>query len=413
MKKTFALLFLKIGSAALTYISNALVTRSVSTKDAGYYFLFTTIITIFSGISKLGLDIQSIKKVSVYSTHQKRNELEDYVNNTLLLLILFDLIIALPVISVTYFTIDNKTAIYFVGFALIFYSIKDVIAAMLRGIQQYYQAGFILNSSLPLLLTILLGLNFIFHQKLNIYLIYSISCFFSFFCGILFLLKNKIFKFSFKKDIKIASLTKVINVNKYMITLFLMAINWLPNILVGFFLNVESVAVFNVINRTAVLISFIYIAAENYVSPKIASHFSQGNHRELELLLIKMSKVSFIVSTLVIIGTIAGSKYIMGFFGKNYVPYSSLFVLLAIAQYVNVLTGNAATFMIMTNREKVVKYIYLFTVVAIIILIPLTSSFGNLYYVTISYALVIMLYNIALTVIAKLRYQTRVTFMVP
>ncbi len=413
MKKTFNLLLVKVFSAGLTYVSNALITNSFSTTEAGYYFLFTTLIIIFSGISRLGFEIQSIKVVALHNVHGEKDAIRNYINKTIVLLIIFDLIMAVPLTIVTAYFVKSAVAVYLVGVTMVCFAIKDVISAMLRGLQKYYHAGFILNSSVPLVLTILCGIFFFIKKGYNPYYFFFFGCLFSFVMGTAFLVRNKVLSFSFKDKIDLRALTKTIDVNKYLITISLMGINFLPNILVGTFLNVQSVAVFTVISRTSLIISYIYIAVESYIAPKIASHHVLGEVSEIRRLLVRLSKLSFAVSTIVVFLAIYFSKTIMHFFGKQYTEFYLLFDMMAIAQYLNVLTGSAGTFMIMTNRDVIVRNVYFFTIGGIIVLLPIAGHFGNLTIAVGVYSALIICYNVSLTLIAKFKFDMRSTFLMP
>ena len=228
-----------------------------------------------------------------------------------------------------------------------------------------------------------------------------------------FLARNKVLSFSFKEKIDLRALTKTIDPNKYLITISLMAINFLPNILVGSFLNVQSVAVFTVISRTSLIISYVYIAVESYIAPKIASHHVLGEVSEIRRLLVRLSKLSFAVSTVVVFCAIYFSKTIMHFFGKQYTEFYLLFDMMAIAQYLNVLTGSAGTFMIMTNRDVIVRNVYFFTIGGIIVLLPIAGHFGNLTVAVGVYSALIICYNVTLTLIAKFKFDMRSTFLMP
>lgn len=411
MIKTVKLLLVKILSAVLTYSANALITNLLSLKDTGYYFLFITIVTLFSAINKLGLDFSSVKTVSILHSKNDIAAIRTYNYDILAVIVFFGLILCLPLSIVTFFSVHSVSAVLLSGVALILLTMKDVIASILRGIQKYYEAGFIQNSSLPLVLVIIFGFSYWRHLPINPYIAYAACASFCFCTGIFFLHRNQ--AFSFKKSFSVQAAKKVINYNKYLISIFFMGITWLPNVLVSIFLDVESVALFNVVNRSAIIISFVYIAVENYIQPKIAAYHDRSEYSELQTLLVKMSKLSFVVSSIVVIGCIAFASLIMGFFGEIYASNSNLFVIMSVAQYLNVITGSAATFMMMTNREVVVRNVYLFTLIGICIIIPFVSYLLNIYYTVLAYAVCLIILNVVLAIIARVKYKTSVSFLIP
>lgn len=413
MKKTLGLFGIKIVSAVLTYAANAIITNYLSVEDAGYYFLFTTIILLFSGVTKLGFDSTAIREVAIYRSKGDSAGIKHFIFNTLALLTVTSIVLSLPLTGIVFFFIKKNSAIALVGITMLFFTLKEVIAAMLKGLQQYYQAGFIQNSSLPIGLIIFFGFCYITKLKADEFLGYLFCVVLCISAGLIFLYKNKVLPKINLSSFSVKQSFKLIDYNYYMLGLFLLAINWLPNVIVGAFLKVEDVAIFNVMNRTAIIISFIYIAVEGYIAPKIAHHFEKKEDKEIQILLSKVSKLSFAISTVVVAAALITSKFCLKLFGPVYAKNYLLFDILAVAQYINVLTGSGATFLSFTRRQKIVRNVYFITMLLIAIIMPIISSLTGLFYTTVAYALIIIGYNLTLTIIARVKFKTRVSFLVP
>src|SRR4051812_2191131 len=111
MKKSIILLLIRIAAAILAYVSNFFITHIYNSKDAGYYFLFTTIIIVLSGVTKLGMEFQSLKTISILNSQNDNYKIKSFVYDVIVLLLLSNFVAIVPLIFIVYFTIHNVIAV--------------------------------------------------------------------------------------------------------------------------------------------------------------------------------------------------------------------------------------------------------------------------------------------------------------
>lgn len=149
-------------------------------------------------------------------------------------------------------------------------------------------------------------------------------------------------------------------------------------LLSGVLLSAEDVAIFMVANRL-VLVSGLVLLAVNMMSAPTFSKLYKNN--ELQALCVYAKKTT--VLTLVIgmpylILLVVFPDWLLSFFGEQYVPYSWVVRILAVAAFINLATGSSGYLMIMSGLEKEYRNIVLITaILSMLILVP-AMYFENL-----------------------------------
>jgi O-antigen/teichoic acid export membrane protein len=402
----------KVASAGLAYLVNILIAKFFLIEEVGQYFLFSTWIIIFSAFSKMGLDLNSVKVIPTFLSKDDNKGLNSYVKNVKGVMLINSIILGIPLTFIVYYLSKNYFIAAFSFLSLYAYATKDIYAAILRGHLEYVRSSIVLNISIPFFSVLILISIYFLSTNIISYTIFNISSIIALILGIYFMsniyetnLLNP-FKVEYKKAIK------AINFIKYQITLLTVMIIWLPNILISFFFEVESVAIFNISNRTAVFISFIYIAIENYIAPKISSLYEKREYKKIEILLISMSKLAFLISSCLLLVFLIFSSEILLLFGEKYKDDNSFLVIMSCAQYINVISGNAASYLLMTGREEEVRKAYIIVVLVMITVLSIISFiFSNIFIFTIIYGIIISMYNIWLAFIVYRKYNLRVSFL--
>lgn len=155
------------------------------------------------------------------------------------------------------------------------------------------------------------------------------------------------------------------------------AVNWGGQFAAGAWASADEVAFLAVAQRTANLVSFILIAVNLVLAPRFAALFRQGREAEVQRLAIKSVRAMLAVALPMLALVILIPERIMGLFGPEFEAAAPLLLVLALGQFVNVVTGSVTYLLAMAGHEKDLRNMVLFTgPFAIVLALVLTPIFG-------------------------------------
>jgi len=159
-----------------------------------------------------------------------------------------------------------------------------------------------------------------------------------------------------------------------------LAVNWAGQFVAGMWTSAEEVAFLAVAQRTANLVSFILIAVNLVLAPRFAALFRQGRDAEVRRLAITSVRAMLIIALPMLAMVMLFPKRIMALFGPGFEAAAPLLVVLALGQFVNVVTGSVAYLLAMAGHEKDLRNMVMFTgpfaIVAALVLTPAFGVFG-------------------------------------
>jgi O-antigen/teichoic acid export membrane protein len=194
----------------------------------------------------------------------------------------------------------------------------------------------------------------------------------------------------------------------YNIALMNLIMTWSATIILGTLGQVSEIGIFQVANRTAVLIAFLLTSINTIAAPKFASLYYKGEMQALSKSARQSSALMVLAVTPLLVLMIIFPRTILGLFGPDFGDGALLLRLLSIGQFINVATGSVGYLLMMTGHERILNLNI--TIAAIIHLclclwlIPQMGALGA----AIATALPIALVNLlsAYFVYAKLRIVT-------
>jgi O-antigen/teichoic acid export membrane protein len=175
----------------------------------------------------------------------------------------------------------------------------------------------------------------------------------------------------------------------------------LASILVGWLVDLESVAYFKVAMQAVALISLGLTAINAVIMPDIARSYKESDINVTQSLLKKSVRISVIVSLpIIFILYFFGELLILTLFGREYLESYSILVILCIGQVVNVFMGSVGAVLYMTNNEnsalKILLLSLIINILLLVILIPLYGAKGAACGISISMVVwnILMAYNV-------------------
>lgn len=163
-------------------------------------------------------------------------------------------------------------------------------------------------------------------------------------------------------------------------SLLVVVIERSPALFLGFFASASQVGVFEIANRTALLVSFILLAVNSIAGPKFAELYALGDLDALARMARRSAMLSATAALPVVALLISAPGFVMSLFGERFAAGESALVILALGQLFNAGTGCVYLVLVMSGNERAVRNISLGSVVVgsclYLVLIPLWEMRG-------------------------------------
>lgn len=155
---------------------------------------------------------------------------------------------------------------------------------------------------------------------------------------------------------------------------------WTDTLVLGILSTPDQLGVYGVALRISATVAFVLIAINSVVAPQFAGLHSSGRHAELAVLARRSSFWTLVGATPLILIFIICPTQILGLFGEQFEVGAWPLRLLALAQLVNVSTGQLASLLIMTGHEKLMRNNMIFSAAlnfaGNLALVPLFGALG-------------------------------------
>ena len=156
---------------------------------------------------------------------------------------------------------------------------------------------------------------------------------------------------------------------------------WSGQFIAGVYVPSEEVAQLAVAQRTAMLTSFILMAVNLVVAPRFAALYKQGNMEGLERLALMSVKLMVLFAIPIVAVMMFFPSFLMKLFGEGFAEGGHLLQILAVGQFVNVVTGSVGYLLSMSGHEKDLRNTVLISgplaIIAAVALTPLWGATGS------------------------------------
>jgi O-antigen/teichoic acid export membrane protein len=155
---------------------------------------------------------------------------------------------------------------------------------------------------------------------------------------------------------------------------------WTDTLALGILSDTEQVGIYGLALRISGTVAFALVAINSVVAPQFASLHSSGRHSELEALARRSSFWTLAVASPLILIFLIFPAEILGLFGEQFTAGAWSLRLLALAQLVNVSTGQLTSLLIMTGHEKLMRNNMIFSaalnIAGNLVLVPRFGALG-------------------------------------
>jgi len=405
MNKTIVSLFgtfsVKVMTAIISFILSIIIARHLAVEDMGYYQLSITILMTAVVFSKLGLDNIILKVTSVFYSQGNWSSIEDTKKYTELIVLFYSLFIS----SILFFMSDYMSKVLFgisdkgnyirlLSLFLLPLSLLHFNSERLKGIGNIVLGSFLQSLNIVLLNLLMITLIVFYDIRNNtlFLLSYLFSILISYIISIIIWhikIKNKVRLLKNEEDFYnknpktrgffvIKSLLKQ-SLPLIMVSSMNLLLSYMDIYMLGFFSNSSEVALYSISSKIVLMSSMILVAFNSVIGPKIAYYFSSNNLDKIERLIQKTTLSLFIIGSIIQILIILFGKLILSFYGEEYTQAYTALIILSIGQFAVLATGPVASFLIMTNKQKIHKNsVFISLVINFLLNLILIQKYGLL-----------------------------------
>jgi O-antigen/teichoic acid export membrane protein len=161
---------------------------------------------------------------------------------------------------------------------------------------------------------------------------------------------------------------------------FQLVISWASTVSLGLLASSADVAMFSAASRTALLITFVLMAVNSIAAPKFAALYQQGDLATLGEIARKSAKLMAVLASPVLAVFVLFPASVMSIFGSEFASGAKALSILAVGQFVNVVTGSVGWILIMCGYERLMRNIIAlcagFCVALNVLLVPRLGATG-------------------------------------
>lgn len=396
---------LKIIAAGMAFILNIVLARLLGADGSGLFFLAFTIVIIMAGIGTVGMENALVKFIAANISVKKYGKVLGVYKKA----ILYSLIVAGTLMAILYFSshwisenIFNKielgTPLSYMSLAILPLALLNLHSYSLQGLKQIAKSISILSIFVPLI-TSISAILFISHYGINA----------AFFGYIIATYTTLIIAFSFwRKSIRpfannIAEFESKLLLDTSIpllgVNLMTLIIVWSPLLFLGVWGSNEDVGIYNAASRTAMLTSFVLIAVNSIAAPKFSELHIKGDLKTIALVVCNSTNIMTLIASPILLIFIIFPDVILSLFGEEFKNGERVLIILAIGQFINVITGSVGYLLMMTGHERLVRNVLFYSAVLGVVLCNFLIQYFGVIGAAIAATIILSFQNIIMLII--------------
>lgn len=381
--------FGRVVGKGISVITVVVLARFLGAEILGLYFLGMALLNLSGMVSRLGLDMGSIRFISIYHGEEDKEKIKGVIFQSLFLSFIVGIFLA----STLFFSSDLIAKKIFNNIDLIYviklfsvgipvFSVFMVATVIPRGFKVMKYFVYTSNIFTPLLNIALIL--FFFTAGLSIEgAIYAKIL--SFLIGLLLALYYIYRTFPEILDREIKPSFDIQTLLKFSIpltgtTFLLFLIMWTDVLMIGYFLLPSDVGIYRVAAQIALLLMLLNGAFNSIFAPLTANLYHRKEFDRLDQIFKITTKWIFYLTLPVFLIIIFANQEILTIFGKEFLDGKNVLVLLGLAHLINAVTSGSRVVLIMSGREKLeflnTFLIVISNIILNIILIPIYGIIG-------------------------------------
>lgn len=353
--------FLRITGAVFAFLFTVVLARSLGAEAAGIYYLAFTVTFVAGVIGRVGLELASLRFVAAHAAMGEWEAVNGVYGQAVRISLLASGVCAVatalgaPFIARGLFAEPSLTEpLRWMSLVVVPTSLIAIHGEMLKGVRRPKEAMFVQASgvsvlSFPLLLAVgsgwgIFGPVFAFSLASGVITIFGV-----FFWRRATPMARGI-RGRFNRRLLLSTSSPLL-----LVAIMDLVMRYSDVVVLGVFADTSDVGVYSAATRTAMLTSFILIAVNSVVAPKMAALHHQGEHVTLETVARNAARMTLILATPMLLVFLLFPGRVLGFFGDSFEAGAPALAILATGQFVNVATGSVRELLVMSGHERLVR----------------------------------------------------------
>lgn len=350
----------KLLGAVSAFGLNVVIARQYGVSGSGLFFLAYSVILISSVIARVGLENALVLHIATDATTSSPSRAKATfltaigIAVSLSLLVMFALRLGADRLSISVFNNpDLSIPLQIMSLAIPAITLYTLIAYALQGLKRVAEYIFVLSIMMPLtasVLCLIAGSG----QNIELAIIVLVAAsYITLALGFLLWSWRSEQLGAYEDFLPLRKLMST-SIPMYGVVLLNVVITWSPTLILGAWASSEAVGLYSAASRSALLISFVLVAANSIVAPKFAALFHQTDISVMERLSRKSAKLMTLASAPIVLFFLLFPDAVLGMFGGDFVNEEGRLVLriLAIGQLCNVMCGSVGQILLMTGNAR-------------------------------------------------------------
>lgn len=386
MHGTATALVLKVMGAVLSLGSNILLARFLGADGAGIYFLSLATIMIATVFGRIGLDNALLRFTASSVSVKDWVALKGAYRKGMLIALFASAITTMMVFALAPWlaeTVFHKAELTpplrWMALAVIPMALLNLHAEMLKGLKRILESQLVQSIGVPFLLAlglVLLGVNS--HVK-AVAIIYVLATVFTMLAGFWLWRAGTPQLREIEGKFQVGRLLSS-SVPLFGVASMNIVMTRTPTFLLGVWGTSAEIGIFGMASRTVIVTSYILLAVNSIAAPKFAELYRQGDNEALAETVRNAAKLTVVLACPFLLLFIGAPGWIMQLFGTEFANGGLVLAILAVGEFINVITGLARYLLMMCGYERVVGInfvvVAVLNVVLCLVLIPWLGMVG-------------------------------------
>jgi len=373
---------LRLVGMLFSYFFTLLITRNFGSSAMGVFALSSTVLSVVSIFSRLGLDTALMRFTAEHASQGNNGAVKAFYVNALKVVVPFSILLSCLLFFSSPFIAEyifKKASLAYpfkiISIAILPMTLIFIDAQCLRGLNKIREFSFLQNISNFMFATIILGCAHFFYRGDDVPLMAFVAgTFLGAFSGSLLWLKNiGPAPASHTGGSGAGSMLRV-SLPMLLSTSMFFIMQWTDTIILGVFRTEAEVGIFSVSLKVATVASMTLIAVNSMAAPQFAKFYGKKDMESLEKTVRHTTKLIFWTSLPALVIIFLMPTYILGFFGEEFKKGAVALLLLTAGQFINAISGSVGALLNMTGRQRVFQHIMLaatgLNIILNIVLIP-------------------------------------------
>jgi len=363
IKGSSASFFIQILFIGISFISTVIAANIAGSAEYGRYTAIMAWLNIMVVFALAGNQVLAIREVAKYQSTGQSDVVQTLWQHTFWRVILCSLLTAIVawflLNSIGVINSENVLLFKMALIALPMWAVATLVTSFLRGSKHIVLSQVPDKIVRPIGFFLLISIAWLFFNKINAEHIFQIQLVLLVFLLITaFYLLNKKESWVFKTNgdnsyVKGWSAMGYVFLFQGVIQI---ANGKIDILTLDYYRTDSEVGIYSIALKIADLLIIILFIVNIVIAPEIAGLFNNGRMEKLQLLLKRSIQITFAISIPIALFLIIGGKWILSYFGEDFILGYPILVLVVLVQLINVGVGSVGCVLNMTGHENEASY---------------------------------------------------------